>query len=141
MVRPALQFSRHAFQGCSRMHTVLVVEDDAAIRSALVDALTDEGYEAEGSTDGQCALAFLEHDSVDLLLVDIFMPTMSGSDMVRTLRRRGDETPIVMMSAQPARTLPHGVRFLRKPFDLDRLFEVIDEVLASEAIRQTQRRA
>src|SRR6476469_818698 len=102
------------------MHTVLVVEDDVAIRSALVDALSDEGYDVESSTDGQCALTFLEHDSVDLLLVDMLMPTMSGADMVRALRRCGDETPIVMMSAQPAGALPHGVRFLRKPFDLDR---------------------
>jgi DNA-binding response OmpR family regulator len=111
------------------MHSVLIVEDDDAIRAALVDALTDEGYETESSTDGQCALTFLEHDSVDLLLVDVFMPAMSGAEMVRDLRRRGDETPIIMMSAQPARTLPHGVRFLRKPFDLDQLFDVIEEIL------------
>lgn len=117
------------------MRSILVVEDDEAIRNALVDALTDEGYETESSVDGHWALSHLERFSVDLLLVDIYMPTMTGSEMVRALRRKGDETPIIMMSAQPARTLPHGVRFLRKPFDLDRLFEVIEDVLESHSSR------
>jgi DNA-binding response OmpR family regulator len=113
------------------MHSILVVEDDDAIRSALVDALTGEGYEAECSSTGIRALRLLEQTSVDLVLVDVFMPTMTGPDMVRGMRRHGDDTPIIMMSAQPARSLPLGVKFLRKPFDLDRLFEAIEEMLAS----------
>lgn len=113
------------------MHSILVVEDDEAIRSALVDALTDEGYETVCSPDGRRALNHLEQSKVDLVLVDVFMPAMTGPDMVRTLRGKGDETPIIMMSAQPTRSLPHGVKFLRKPFDLDRLFATIEAILAS----------
>ncbi len=111
------------------MHSILVVEDDEAIRAALFDALTDEGYDADCFSDGNHALRHLEQRTVDLVLVDVYMPAMTGTDMVRRLRRRGDETPIIMMSAQPAQSLPLDVKFLRKPFDLDRLFQTIQDSL------------
>jgi DNA-binding NtrC family response regulator len=113
------------------MCNILVVDDDAAIRSALVAALEDEGYVAESSSDGHWAIEHLDDARVDLMLVDMRMPPLDGPDMVRILRRKGNDTPVIMMSAQPAKLLPDGVRFIRKPFDLDRLFEVIEEMLAS----------
>lgn len=111
------------------MSSILVVEDDKAIRNALVCALEDEGYDAQSSSDGQRALNHLEHAPVDLILVDASMPVLNGSDMVRTLRLMGNAVPVIMMSAQLAWRLPEGVQFLRKPFDLDRLFEAVTEAL------------
>jgi CheY-like chemotaxis protein len=110
--------------------SILVVEDDSAIRSALVAALEDEGYETEASDNGRSALRRLQESEVDLMLVDVRMPAISGSEVVDTLRQQGRDVPVIMMSAEPARRLPRGVRFLQKPFDLDDLFTAIDDALS-----------
>jgi len=67
------------------------------------------------------------------MLVDVHMPPLDGPDMIRILRGQGNDTPAILMSAQPRpqRQLPSGVTFVRKPFDLDRLFTIIEDVLAS----------
>jgi DNA-binding response OmpR family regulator len=116
---------------------ILVVEDDTAIRDALVAALEEEGYETEASANGRTALRRLEENDVDLMLVDVRMPVMSGPEVVDKLRSQGSDLPVIMMSAQPARRLPRGVRFLQKPFDLDDLFAIIDEALSRGRRRQT----
>lgn len=112
------------------MSSILVVEDDAAIRSALVAALADEGYEIEASDNGRSALRRLQESDVDLMLIDVRMPAISGPEVVDALRQQGRDVPVIMMSAQPARRLPRGVRFLQKPFDLDDLFAAIDDALS-----------
>jgi CheY-like chemotaxis protein len=119
--------------GCKErepVSSILVVEDDPAIRGALVAALEDEGYETEASIDGAAALKRLERVSIDLMLVDVRLPVMTGPEVVAALRQQGSHLPIVMMSAQPERRLPRDVSFLQKPFDLEDLFAVIDDVLS-----------
>lgn len=117
------------------MSSILVVEDDSAIRTALVAALEDEGYDTEASANGRTALRHLEEGDIDLMLVDIRMPFMSGPEIVEALRSQGSDVPVILMSAQPARRLPRGVRFLQKPFDLDDLFAVIDDTLGHDPHR------
>lgn len=116
------------------MSSILIVEDDPAIRDALVAALEDQGYETEASIDGGAALKRLERSRIDLVLVDVRMPVMSGPEVVDALRQRGSDVPVVMMSAQPQRQHPSGVSFLQKPFDLDDLFAVIDDILGHREI-------
>ena len=81
------------------VNTLLFIEDDDGIRLALRLALEDEGYTVHEAVDGAAGLAaFAEHD-VDLVLLDLRLPDMSGFDVCRTIRAESI-TPIIMITAQ-----------------------------------------
>jgi len=79
---------------------VLVVEDDAHIRAGLADALESEGYEVIAAADGKQGLAQARQQKLDLVLLDIMMPGLSGYDVCREIRRRDRATPIIMLTAK-----------------------------------------
>jgi DNA-binding response OmpR family regulator len=85
-----------------RENTVLVVEDDRISRDLLVRALTREGYAVVEAADGAEALAALDEQLVDLVLLDITMPRVSGIEVLHTIRQRygPDDVPVVMTSAR-----------------------------------------
>jgi DNA-binding response OmpR family regulator len=81
------------------VHTLLFIEDDDQIRLALSMALEDEGYKVREAADGRAGLAeFAEHD-IDLVLLDLRLPDMSGFDVCRALRARSI-VPIIIITAQ-----------------------------------------
>jgi DNA-binding response OmpR family regulator len=79
---------------------ILIAEDDANIRSGLVDALESEGYEVEAVADGQAALEAFRRRKPDLVLLDIMMPEVSGYDVCRTIRRDDTHTPVILLTAK-----------------------------------------
>jgi two-component system response regulator PrrA len=81
---------------------LLVVDDDPAIRRGLRRALGLSGFAVEAVDDGEAALALLADGGVDAVVLDVSMPGLSGVDVVRRLRRRGDEVPVLMLSALDA---------------------------------------
>jgi len=84
---------------CGRVNTLLFIEDDDGIRLALRLALEDEGYVVHEAVDGHAGLkAFREHD-VDLVLLDLRLPDMSGFDVCRSLRAESI-VPIIIITAQ-----------------------------------------
>ena len=121
------------------MTTIRVVDDEPTIRALVVAVLRDEGYAAVGAADGREALAALERDGPDLVLMDVMMPGLDGPGAYLAMRTRpqGLAVPVVLMSAaiDPNR-LPDGVAaFLPKPFDLDQLLGLVVRVLADGADR------
>ncbi len=106
--------------------TVLVVDDDPAIRDFVSIALEDEGYRVETAPNGQEALDKVRRDPPDAILLDIMMPTLDGWEFLahwRMLSARC-QAPVLVMSAVGGRCLARqlGARdFLAKPFDLDTL--------------------
>jgi DNA-binding response OmpR family regulator len=81
------------------LHTLLFIEDDDQIRLALSMALEDEGYKVREAADGRAGLAeFVEHE-IDLVLLDLRLPDMSGFDVCRALRARSI-VPIIIITAQ-----------------------------------------
>jgi len=81
------------------VHTLLFIEDDDQIRLALSMALEDEGYKVREAADGRAGLAeFAEHE-IDLVLLDLRLPDMSGFDVCRALRARSI-VPIIIITAQ-----------------------------------------
>ncbi|MFF3227323.1 response regulator transcription factor [Nocardia suismassiliense] len=106
---------------------VLVVDDEDAVREALVRAMDSEGYETRAAGDGAAALAEIQRWQPEVVLLDVLMPFMDGLTACRQLRARGDRTPILMLTARDAVTdrvdgLDAGADdYLVKPFDLDEL--------------------
>ncbi|HET8631101.1 MAG TPA: response regulator [Thermomicrobiales bacterium] len=109
--------------------TILVAEDDPAIRDLLAELLEGEGYRVLRARDGAEALLRLDLDHPDMLLTDERMPRLSGTALIARLRARPDlVVPVVLLTATPPAAPPPGVTLLPKPFDVAR-------VLAAVALR------
>jgi two-component system response regulator MprA len=78
----------------------LVVDDEPAVQSALLRALTLERYDVAQAADGQQALEQLGARSYDAVILDIAMPRMDGLEVCRRLRESGDRTPVLMLTAR-----------------------------------------
>ena len=103
---------------------VLVVEDDDALRSALLELLHGWGYALAYAADGPSALAISEREPIDLVLLDVSLPGCDGLTVCRELRRRRGHQPLVLMltardtSADKVRGLELGADdYVVKPFD------------------------
>ncbi|TMK53458.1 MAG: response regulator transcription factor [Actinobacteria bacterium] len=83
------------------MH-ILVVDDDPAVRSSLHRALRLEGYSVGLAGDGSEALAAVDADVPDVIVLDLMMPPPDGLEVCRRLRRAGNHTPILMLTAREA---------------------------------------
>ena len=81
------------------VHTLLFIEDDDQIRLALSMALEDEGYKVREAADGRAGLAEFSEHEIDLVLLDLRLPDMSGFDVCRALRARSI-VPIIIITAQ-----------------------------------------
>lgn len=76
---------------------VLLVEDDNGIRMAAVSVLERHGYEVKAVSDGEEALK--QVDGADVVLLDIFLPKLTGDEFLRRIRSKGNYVPVVIMSA------------------------------------------
>ena len=108
--------------------TVLLAEDDRAIRHALERALSLEGYQVTAVADGVEALAQAHKTPPDVLVLDVMMPGIDGLQVCRVLRAEGDRTPILMLTALVETAdriagLDAGADdYVVKPFDVDEVF-------------------
>lgn len=84
------------------MPTVLVVDDEPAIRESLERALGLERYAVALAADGEAALARLAEGPVDAVVLDVAMPGIDGVEVCRRLRGAGDRTPVLMLTARDA---------------------------------------
>jgi two-component system response regulator MprA len=84
------------------LDSILVVDDDAAIRRMLARTLEAEGYAVESAGDGGAALAAIERLVPDVLVLDVAMPGLDGLAVSRAVRRRGLALPILMLTARDA---------------------------------------
>ena len=78
---------------------VLIVEDDLEASAAMAKGLTEAGYECCAAADGEEGLSAADDGRFDVLIVDRMMPRLDGVSMVERLRARGDQTPVLFLSA------------------------------------------
>jgi two-component system response regulator MprA len=116
--------------------TILVVDDEAAVRRALNRALRLEGYEVELAADGAEALRLLEDGAQpDVVLLDLLMPGVDGLEVCRRLRRSGSRLPVLMLTARAEVSdrvsgLDAGADdYLAKPFALQELLARVRALL------------
>lgn len=112
------------------MTHVLIAEDDAAIRNLLSAVLKKQGFQIVAVEDGAAALRHIAAAPVDVLLLDLMMPRLSGWGVVDELVRRGStlaERTIVLTAASDSDVarLPRTIRVMRKPFDIQQLVREI----------------
>jgi DNA-binding response OmpR family regulator len=106
---------------------VLVAEDDAALRSVLQRGLEEQGYVVDAVATGRAALRYFRSYDYDAAVVDWRMPEVTGLDVVTEARRRGNRTPILLLTARDAAAdkvegLNAGADdYLVKPFDFSEL--------------------
>lgn len=81
------------------MTRILVVEDEESYREPLTYQLTREGYDVVAVADGTAALAAYDAGGADLVLLDLMLPGLSGTEVCRELRQRGD-VPVIMLTAK-----------------------------------------
>lgn len=82
------------------MKRLLLVEDEPGLVLTLSDRLAREGYQVETSSDGESGLERAASEAFDLLLLDVMLPRLNGFDVLKELRKRGVETPIIMLTAR-----------------------------------------
>jgi two-component system response regulator MprA len=118
---------------------ILVVDDERAVREAIQRALRLEGYDVEMATDGQEALFALARRGVDAIVLDVLMPVLDGLETARKLRRQGNSTPILMLTARHEVSdrvagLDAGADdYLVKPFALEELLARLRALLRRSA--------
>ncbi|WP_121740271.1 response regulator transcription factor [Streptomyces sp. E1N211] len=120
-------------------HTVLLAEDDRAIRNALERALTLEGYRVTAVADGVEALAQAHRSRPDVLVLDVMMPGVDGLQVCRVLRAEGDRTPVLILTALVETAdriagLDAGADdYVVKPFDVEEVFARLRALLRRAA--------
>ena len=82
------------------MKRILLVEDEPGLVLTLRDRLTKEGYSVESTPDGESGLERAAREAFDLVLLDVMLPRINGFDVLRELRKRGVETPVIMLTAK-----------------------------------------
>ena len=82
------------------MKRILLVEDEPGLVLTLTDRLTRDGYAVDTSADGESGLERAAAGGFDLVLLDVMLPRMNGLDVLRELRRRGCETPVIVLTAR-----------------------------------------
>ncbi len=106
---------------------ILVAEDERDMNQIIVRRLAWEGYSVDACYDGQEALEYLYGAQYDCVILDVMMPKMDGFDVVRAMRDRGDDTPVLFLTARD--TLQDKVQgldsggddYLVKPFQFEEL--------------------
>jgi DNA-binding response OmpR family regulator len=124
---------------------ILVAEDQTDIRDVLVMNLRNAGYTVSSVADGRTALQTETDTPHDLLILDWMMPGLDGLDLCKTLRARGNSTPILMLTAKSTELdrvlgLELGADdYLTKPFSLAELLARVKALLRrSDLVRQAQ---
>ena len=119
---------------------ILIVDDEAAIAQLLADVLQDEGYSIRVAHDGATALLEIVKHRPGLVLLDVALPVMLGSDLLVYLRRHGfSDLPIIIMTAglsPPVYLMQGATEVLPKPFDVNVVVEKVAQYLPLERDRR-----
>lgn len=123
--------------------TIVVVEDEDAIRRGIVDALGMAGYEVFEAADGATGLKCARQAGVDLVLLDLLMPVMNGFDVLRELRTTHPSLPVIILTARGSEDdrvygLRHGADdYVVKPFSARELLARVEAVIRRSPERPT----
>lgn len=113
------------------MASIVVVDDDAAMRTLVAELLGEAGHVVRQAIDGEHALAVIVGQPPDLVLSDISMPALSGVELATTLAVKNPSTPVLLMSGTCPLPRTSPAPCLAKPFAPGRLLAMIDDLLVA----------
>ena len=121
---------------------ILIVDDEPFNVDILREELGDKGYVVETASDGGNALRKVEASQPDLILLDYMMPDLNGLEVLKELRKRGNEVPVVMITAhgtieRAVQAMKEGAYdFITRPFEPDHIGLVVQKALEREKLRR-----
>jgi two-component system, NtrC family, response regulator AtoC len=122
--------------------SILVVDDDADIREILTDCLASLGSIVSTASSGQQCLNLVDREDPDLVLLDIELPDTNGIELLKKIRRTGNDSTIIMITAygtvdRAVQAMKEGAfDFITKPFELDHLAVVVEKALERERLKR-----
>lgn len=120
--------------------TILVVEDDKVLGEAIVDTLVISGYDVIHAKDGKDAIREIETNAVDLVVSDIHMPNMKGTELLKRIKSDKPDLPVMLMTAygsieQAVETMRYGaVDYMVKPFEAEVLVNMVERYIGHAGI-------
>ncbi|HEY5584650.1 MAG TPA: response regulator [Ruminiclostridium sp.] len=117
---------------------VLVVDDTKNIRTLLTKCLQLEGYDVKTAADGREALDMFYNESFDLAFLDVKMPNFSGTEVLKQIREKGINTPVIIITAYGTVknavecTQLGAVAYLQKPFTADKVRTVLAQMMKQD---------
>src|SRR5207247_4436335 len=120
---------------CVHMPTILIVDDDAAVREILVDLLS-ENYECNTASTAEQAIQYLEMETYDAVLTDLAMPGLTGVEILKRVRLKDLNTPVIIISGKAQEEDNESLinlgafAYLTKPFRLDEIEFIVQRAVA-----------
>ncbi|MGK0407276.1 MAG: two-component system response regulator VicR [Roseivirga sp.] len=114
---------------------ILIVDDEPLIRDALAFKLTKDGYDVDTAEDGEKAIQKIESEEYHIIISDIMMPFISGFELVKILKERGTDAPVLMLTSLNSETAVLKAfdlgadDFMTKPFSPNELSVRIKKLL------------
>jgi two-component system response regulator AtoC len=121
---------------------ILIVDDEATIRSSLQESLAADGYDVETAESGEEALARCHNNTYDLVITDLKLPGVSGLEIMQALRNQGNDTPVIMMTAYGDVDTAIGAMklgaydYVKKPFKLGEMKKQVKAALRATTDRR-----
>jgi DNA-binding NtrC family response regulator len=121
---------------------ILVVDDDADIREILTDCLASLGSSVSTASSGQQCLDLVDREDPDLVLLDIELPDTNGIELLKKIRRTGNDSTVIMITAygtvdRAVQAMKEGAfDFITKPFELDHIAVVVEKALERERLKR-----
>ena len=116
------------------MATLLIVDDDAAVRGILYDLLSDS-YECHTASMADEAFQYLEVEHYDAIISDIAMPGITGVELLKRVQLRDENTPVILISGKGSEQDPQllidlgAFAYVTKPFSLDEIEQVVERAV------------
>ncbi|WP_271899706.1 response regulator transcription factor [Candidatus Phyllobacterium onerii] len=118
----------------SNLRSIAVVEDDASLLAALENLIGSHGLDVHGFANAEAFLAQRDSIEIDCLITDVQMAGMGGVELFLTMRRNGDTTPVIFMTAFEDERIHRQVMragaaaYFNKPFDCEDVIECIEHL-------------
>ena len=123
------------------MKRILIIDDEPGIRTVLRDIVCDEGYDAVLAEDGFAGLRILREETVNLVILDVWLPNMGGMDVLKVIKEEFPGIEVIIISGHAnidiaVKSVKLGAYdFLEKPLSLDKVVNLINNALALESLK------